>query len=85
MAIFFPVISLIVLPYSQLSFEIEAIETLYKIEYKEELKKINFFQKIRLLCNLMPDKAHLRLLEKGTPLLENEFDLLNIITSIRKL
>ena len=82
MAVFVAIISGIVVPYSQISFEIEAIETLYKIEYKKELKKINLCQTIRLLYKLVPNKAHSRLLEKGTPLLENDFDLLNIITSI---
>ena len=85
MAVFVAIISGIVIPYSQISFEIEAIETLYKIEYKEEFQKINLVQKLRLLFSLMPDKAHLRFLEKGTALLEKEFDLLIIINKIKKL
>jgi|APSaa5957512535_1039671.scaffolds.fasta_scaffold186814_1 hypothetical protein len=50
-------------PFSKLSFQIDAILQLFKVNAKEDLTKLNTVDKLKLLTNVQPNESYKKLLE----------------------
>lgn len=80
---FIQVGSLLFSPYSQLSFEIEAINHLFTFRSIKDKEAISSWQKVSLMCCFSRNERQKKLLEKGVPMLEKELDLCTIIKKIQ--
>jgi hypothetical protein len=79
-------ISILVMSYNELSFDISVINFMYLVKTKDASLKflernltINFCDKIKLLTNICANKKMQRFIKKGKKRLGREFDLMYMI------
>ena len=72
--------------YSELSFMITAINKMYKIkskdvnlDFQDDKLSISFFNKVKLITGLNPNKKMERMIKKGYERLYSELDLMDVI------
>jgi hypothetical protein len=75
----------ILIPYSQLSFELEAITKLVKIKSKFGPPNFNFCEKFKLILKISSNKQLKELHKHGSSLLEQNFDLIRIFVQLREI
>ena len=69
-------------PFSLISFKLEAIQSLFIIKYEQSLPRLGTTTKLRHLLNIYPDKAIQKLLKKGTELIDKHLDLNQLILDL---
>ena len=74
-----------IVPFAKVSYQFEAILTLFKVQHdSKNVKEVNFCERLRQLSICFKSKVCDRLLERGEQKLLKQLDMVNILDNINK-